>query len=64
MCRTWSDAKTASIGYTTSMVVKEIRVPSRGMLQTDVHMVKERVSDEVDNSICHMWNLDRYDSDV
>lgn len=22
------------------------------------------VSDETDNSICHMWNTDRYDSDV
>ena len=33
------DAKTASIGYTTSTAVQEIRVPSRGMRQTDVHMV-------------------------
>ena len=39
MCRTWCDAKTASIGYTTSMAVREIRVPSRGMQQTAVHMV-------------------------
>ena len=23
-----------------------------------------RVSDGTDNSICHMWNTDRYDSDV
>ena len=38
--------KTASIGYTTSMVAVEIRVPSRGMRQTDVHMEKERASDD------------------
>ena len=33
-------------------------------LMTSAHTEKERASDEVDNSICHMWNLDRYDSDV
>ena len=38
MCRILYDAKIVSIGYTTSMAVKEIRVPSRGMRQTDVHM--------------------------
>ena len=64
MCRTLYDAKIVGIGYTTSMVVKEIRVPNRGMRQTDVLTEKERASDEVDNSICNMWNTDRYDSDV
>lgn len=39
MCRILYDAKTVSIGYTTSMAVKEIRVPSRGMQKMDVHMV-------------------------
>ena len=39
MYRTSSDAKIVNIGYTTSMAVKEIRVPSRGMQQTDAHMV-------------------------
>lgn len=46
MCRTLYDAKTASIGYITSMAVKGIRVPSRGMRQTDVHTEKERASDD------------------
>ena len=64
MCRTLSDVKIVSIGYTTSTAVQEIRVQSRGMRQMDVLTEKERASDEVDNSICHMWNLDRYDSDV
>lgn len=40
MCRTLFVAKIVGIGYTTSMAVKEIRVPSRGMRQTDVHMVR------------------------
>ena len=40
MCRILYDAKIASIGYTTSMVAVGIRVPSRGMQQTDVHMEK------------------------
>ena len=38
ICRTLYDAKIVSIGYTTSMVAVEIRVPSRGMRQMDVHM--------------------------
>ena len=40
MCRILYDAKTVSIGYTTSMAVKEIRVPSRGMQKMDVHTEK------------------------
>ena len=40
MCRTLYVAKTVSIGYTTSTVVHEIRVPSRGMQQTFVTMEK------------------------
>ena len=44
MCRTLYVAKTVGIGYTTSMDAREIRVPSRGMRQTDVHMEKERAS--------------------
>ena len=39
MCRTLYDAKTANIGCTTSTAVQGIRVPSRGMRQTGVHMV-------------------------
>lgn len=39
MFRTLCVAKTANIGYTTSMAVAEIRVPSRGMRKMDVHMV-------------------------
>ena len=39
MCRILYVAKTANIGYTTSMAVKGIPVPSRGMRQMDVHMV-------------------------
>lgn len=46
MCRTLYDAKIVGIGCTTSMVVKEILAPSRGMQQTDVHTEKERASDE------------------
>lgn len=40
MCRILYDAKTASIGYTTSTAVKETRVPSRGMQQTVAHTEK------------------------
>ena len=40
MCRTLYVAKIASIGSTTSMVAVEIRVPSRGLRQTDVLMEK------------------------
>ena len=40
MCRILYVAKTANIGYTTSMAVKGIPVPSRGMRQMDVHMVR------------------------
>lgn len=47
MYKTWCVAKTASIGYTTSTAVKEIRVPNRGMLQTFVTTEKERASDDV-----------------
>ena len=39
-------AKIVSIGYTTSMAVQEIRVPSRGMLLTFATTEKERASDE------------------
>ena len=46
MYRTLYDAKIASIGYTTSTVVKEIRVPSRGMRQMGVLTEKERASDD------------------
>ena len=49
MCRTLYDAKTVSIGYTTSTAVVETLVPSRGLRQTDVHTEKERASDEVGN---------------
>ena len=48
MCRILYDAKTANIGYTTSMAVKEIRVLSRGMRQTDVHTEKERETDDLE----------------
>ena len=40
MCRTLFVAKIVGIGYTTSTVAVEIRVPSRGMRQTDVLMEK------------------------
>ena len=40
MCRTLYVAKIVGIGSTTSMVAVEIRVPSRGMRQTGVHMEK------------------------
>ena len=40
MCRILYDAKIADIGFTTSTAVQEIRVPSRGMRQTDVHTEK------------------------
>ena len=39
ICRILYDAKIVSIGYTTSTAVKEILAQSRGMQQTDVHMV-------------------------
>ena len=48
MCRTLLDAKIASIGYTTSTVAVEIRVPSRGMRQTDVLMGRETMSKWID----------------
>ena len=48
MCRTLYVAKIVGIGSPTSMGAVEIRVPSRGMRQTDVHMENaRRVSDEV-----------------
>ena len=49
MCRTLYDAKIANIGYTTLMVVKEIHVPSRGMRQTDVPMVKGESREQATN---------------
>ena len=48
MCRTLYVAKTANIGYTTSMGAEEIRVPSRGMRQTDVHMGREAMGRYID----------------
>ena len=48
MCRTLYVAKTANIGYTTSMGAEEIRVPSRGMRQMDVHMVRCVMSRYID----------------
>ena len=40
MCGTLFAVKIVGIGYTTSMDAREIRVPNRGMRQTDVHMVR------------------------
>ena len=40
MCRTLYDAKTVSIGYTTSTDVRETLAQSRGMRQTGVPMEK------------------------
>ena len=48
MCRTLYDAKTVSIGYTTSTAVVETLVLSRGMRQTFATTEKERASDEID----------------
>lgn len=48
MCRTLYVAKTVSIGYITSTDVREIRVPSRGMRQTDVHTVRCVMSRYID----------------
>ena len=48
MCRTLFAVKIVGIGYTTSMAVKEIRVPSRGMRQTDVHMERCVMSKWID----------------
>ena len=48
MCRTLYDAKIVSIGSITSMVAVEIRVPSRGLRQTDVHMVRCVMSKRID----------------
>ena len=56
ICRTLYDAKIVSIGYTTSMVAVEIRVPSRGMRQTDVHMVSEMSEREI---IVKEWHDDK-----
>lgn len=48
MCKTLYDAKTANTGYTTSTVAVEIRVPRRGMRQTDVLMGRETMSRYID----------------
>lgn len=48
MCKTLCVAKIVSIGYTTSMVVKETRVPSRGMRQTVVLMERETMGRYID----------------
>lgn len=47
MCKILYDAKTAGIGYTTSMAVKEIRVQNRGMRQTDVLMGRCVMSEDL-----------------
>ena len=50
MCKTLFAVKIANTGYTTSMAVKEIRVPSRGMRQTDVHTEKGESRERSNNA--------------
>ena len=62
MCRTLYVAKTVGIGYTTSMAVKEIRVPSRGMRQTDVLMGRETMSRYIDADALVIDYYDDYET--
>ena len=62
MCRTLCVAKTVGIGYTTSMDAREIRVPSRGMRQTDVHMGREAMSRYIDADALVIDYYDDYET--
>ena len=62
MCRTLFAVKIVGIGYTTSMAVKEIRVPSRGMRQTDVHMVRCVMSRYIDADALVIDYYDDYET--